>query len=383
MDRLEFERIEDSVLAPYALRSSGSRGRVHAEAEHTFRLAFQRDRDRVIHSTAFRRLEYKTQVFVNHEGDYYRTRLTHSMETAQIARTVARALRLNQDLAEAVALAHDLGHTPFGHAGERTLNHLMAKHGGFEHNSQSLRIVDRLEDQYPNFRGLNLSWEVREGIVKHSLPYDKPLAAGFDPGRAPCLEAQIVDYADEIAYNTHDIDDGLKSGLLTTEQLAEVSLWRDVYAGVCRSYPSVEFRIARHLVRRALIDLLVIDLIATIETRIRSLGVDSLAAIQALGRPIATFSDGLEAQRVELKGFLMRNLYRHYRVMRMAEKANRIMSDLFDAYMAEPAQLPPHVVARCNEDETLARVIADYIAGMTDRFALDEHKKLFDPHERV
>ncbi len=371
------------MLAPYALHSSCSRGRVHAEAEHSFRLAFQRDRDRIIHSTAFRRLEYKTQVFVNHEGDYYRTRLTHSIEAAQIARTVARALRLNQDLAEAIALAHDLGHTPFGHAGERTLNQLMAEHGGFEHNSQSLRIVDRLENQYPNFCGLNLTWEVREGIVKHSLPYDKPLAADFDPGRAPCLEAQIVDYADEIAYNTHDIDDGLKSGLLTTEQLAEVSLWRDVYADVRRMFPAVEFRIARHQVRRTLIDLLVTDLISTIETRLRSLSLNTLAAIRAHGRPIATFSDGIEAQRLELKDFLMRNLYRHYRVMRMAEKAHRIMSDLFRAYMLEPAQLPPHVVARCSVDESLARVIADYIAGMTDRFALDEHKKLFDPHERV
>lgn len=383
VDRLEFEKLEDSVLAPYAMPSSRTRGRVYPEVEHRFRLAFQRDRDRIIHSTAFRRLEYKTQVFVNHEGDYYRTRLTHSMETAQIARTVARALRLNQDLAETVALAHDLGHTPFGHAGERSLNHLMAAHGGFEHNSQSLRIVDRLEDRYPNFPGLNLTFEVREGIVKHSPPYGKPLAAQFDPGKAPCLEAQIVDYADEIAYNSHDIDDGLKSGLLTIDQLGEVALWREVYGDVRRAFPNAEFRIARHQVRRTLIDLLVNDLISTIETRLRSLHLDTLDAIRAQGRPIATFSDEVEAKRLELKDFLMANLYRHYRVMRMAAKADRIMSDLFHAYMAEPAQLPPHVAKRCHEGETLARVIADYIAGMTDRFALDEHKKLFDPHERV
>jgi len=383
VDRLEFEKLEDSVLAPYAMRSSASRGRVHPEPEHAFRLAFQRDRDRIIHSTAFRRLEYKTQVFVNHEGDYYRTRLTHSMETAQIARTVARALCLNQDLAEAVALAHDLGHTPFGHAGERSLNQLMAAHGGFEHNSQCLRIVDRLEDRYPGFHGLNLSFEVRESIVKHSPPYDKPLATAFDPGRAPCLEAQIVDYADEIAYNSHDIDDGLKSGLLTVEQLAEVSLWRQVHGDVRRASPDADFRIVRHQVRRTLINLLVNDLIATVRLRLHSLGLDTLDTIRAVGQPIATFSDAVEAQRLELKAFLMTNLYRHYRVMRMAAKADRIMGDLFRAYMEEPAQLPPHVTKRYRDGETLARVVADYIAGMTDRFALDEHKKLFDPHERV
>ncbi len=383
MNRLQFEELEDAALAPYAVRSSASRGRVHAEPEHGFRLAFQRDRDRVIHSTAFRRLEYKTQVFVNHEGDYYRTRLTHSMETAQIARTVARALRLNQDLAEAVALAHDLGHTPFGHAGERSLDQLMAAHGGFEHNSQCLRIVDHLEDRYPGFRGLNLTYEVRESIVKHSPPYDKPLATGFDPGLAPCLEAQIVDYADEIAYNSHDIDDGLKSGLLTIEQLAEVALWREVYGEVRGLYPDVAFRVARHQVRRTLINRMVHDLIGTIETRLTGLGLDSLDAVRAVGRPIATFSDELEEKRLELKAFLMANLYRHYRVMRMAAKADRIMGDLFHAYIAEPAQLPPHVSQRCREGESLARVVADYIAGMTDRFALDEHKKLFDPHERV
>jgi len=365
------------------MRSAWSRGRVHEEPEHRFRLAFQRDRDRIIHSTAFRRLEYKTQVFVNHEGDYYRTRLTHSMEAAQIARTVAGALRLNQDLAETVALAHDLGHTPFGHAGERTLNQLMAEYGGFEHNLQSLRIVDLLEDRYPQFKGLNLTWEVREGIVKHSPPYDKPLAAAFDPGRSPCLEAQIVDYADEIAYNSHDIDDGLKSGLLTVEQLEEVALWREIYDPIARAFPGTDFRVLRHQVRRSLIDLLVSDLIATIEERVRDRHLDSLEAIRAQPAPIATFSDAVEAKRLELKAFLMQNLYRHYRVMRMAAKADRIMGDLFRAYMAEPTQLPPHVTDRCRAGETLPRVIADYIAGMTDRFALDEHKKLFDPHERV
>src|SRR5512143_2681587 len=243
LTRAEFAALEDQFLAPYAVRSAATRGRVHAEVEHPFRMAFQRDRDRIIHSTAFRRLEYKTQVFVNHEGDYYRTRLTHTMEAAQITRTVARALRLNEDLAETVALSHDLGHTPFGHAGERVLNDLMADYGGFEHNRQSLRFVDVLEERYPNFKGLNLSWEVREGIVKHSPPYDRPLANNFEPGKAPCLEAQVVDYADEIAYNSHDIDDGLKSGLLTPEQLQEVTLWRDTFGRVRRRYPQAGFRI--------------------------------------------------------------------------------------------------------------------------------------------
>jgi dGTPase len=383
MERREFEELEAAVLAPYAMRSRDSRGRLHPEPEHRLRLAFQRDRDRIIHSTAFRRLEYKTQVFVNHEGDYYRTRLTHTMETAQITRTVARALRLNQDLAEAVALAHDLGHTPFGHAGERVLHQLMADHGGFEHNAQSLRIVDVLEERYPTFKGLNLTWEVREGIVKHSPPYDRPLAQRFEPGKAPCLEAQIVDYADEIAYNTHDIDDGLKSGLLTPEQLHEVTLWRETFGRIKAMYPEAGFRIWRYQVQRALIDDCVMDLMATIVGRLRDLKLDGPEDIRAHGKPIATFSPALEEKRLELKAFLMENLYRHYRVMRMAVKAQKVMADLFHAYMSEPAQLPTHIAARWKAGESQARVIADYIAGMTDRFALDEHTKLFDPNARV
>ncbi len=383
MDRQHFEALEAQALAPYAMRSGASRGRVHAEAEHRFRLAFQRDRDRIIHSTAFRRLEYKTQVFVNHEGDYYRTRLTHTMETAQITRTVARALRLNEDLAEAVALSHDLGHTPFGHAGERVLNQLMADHGGFEHNRQSLRIIDVLEERYPDFKGLNLSWEVREGVVKHSPPYDRPLAQAFEPGMAPCLEAQVVDYADEIAYNSHDIDDGLKSGLLTAEQLQAVTLWRDTFGRISRQYPQAGFRIWRYQVQRALIDAFVTDLIATIVQRVETHRLDSVDAVRAHGQPIATFGPEMEAKRLELKAFLMENLYCHQRVVRMAVKAQKIMADLFHAYMDEPALLPAHITARSKAGEEQARVIADYIAGMTDRFAVDEHNKLFDPNERV
>jgi dGTPase len=383
MERQEFEQLEAAALAPYAMCSRDSRGRVHQEPDHRLRLAFQRDRDRIIHSTAFRRLEYKTQVFVNHEGDYYRTRLTHTMETAQITRTVARALRLNEDLAEAVALSHDLGHTPFGHAGERILNELMADYGGFEHNRQSLRIVDVLEERYPNFAGLNLSWEVREGIVKHSFPYDRALAEQFEPAEAPCLEAQIVDCADEVAYNSHDIDDGLKSGLLTPEQLEDVTLWREIFGRVSAACPGVGFHIWRYQVHRALIDELVTDLISRVSDQLRDAQVDSVEAIRAYGKPIATFSPEMQAKHAELKTFLMENLYRHYRVMRMAVKAQKVMADLFHAYKDEPAQLPPHIVARWEAGESQARVIADYIAGMTDRFALDEHKKLFDPNERV
>ena len=383
MNRHDFEALEDHVLAPYAMRSRDSRGRVHAEPEHAFRLAFQRDRDRIIHSTAFRRLEYKTQVFVNHEGDYYRTRLTHTMEAAQITRTVARALRLNEDLAETVALAHDLGHTPFGHAGEHVLNDLMAHYGGFEHNAQSLRIVDVLEERYPNFKGLNLSWEVRDGIVKHSPPYDRPLAQQFEPGRAPCLEAQVVDYADEIAYNSHDIDDGLKSGLLTPEQLQEVTLWRETFGRVKQQYPHAGFRIWRYQAQRALIDDFVNDLLATVNRRVHDLRIERVEDVRAHGQPIATFGPDMEAKRLELKAFLMENLYRHYRVMRMAVKAQKVMADLFHAYMDEPAQLPPHIAARWKGGEDRPRVIADYIAGMTDRFAFDEYSKLFDPNARV
>jgi dGTPase len=382
LTRSEFTTLEDQLLAPWAMRSATSAGRVHDEPEHPFRLAFQRDRDRIIHSTAFRRLEYKTQVFVNHEGDYYRTRLTHTMEAAQITRTVAKALRLNSDLAEAVALAHDLGHTPFGHAGERVLNDLMRPHGGFEHNAQSLRIVDELEERYADFHGLNLSWEVREGIVKHTPPYDKPLAASFAPGRAPCLEAQLVDYTDEIAYNSHDIDDGLKSGLLTLEQLDGVGIWREAYRDMRERHPQANQRIWRYQAIRLIIDRLVTDLIETLERRLASTGIRGVEDLRAHARPLVGHSDAVEAQRLELKRFLMANLYRHYRVMRMAEKAKRIMSELFHSYLAEPRQLPPHILERQALGDSLPRVVADYIAGMTDRYVLEEHSKLFDPFEK-
>jgi dGTPase len=384
MRRTDLEAVEDRVLAPYAMRSGRSRGREHAEPEHPLRLAFQRDRDRIVHSSAFRRLEYKTQVFVNHEGDYYRTRLTHSMEAAQIARTLARVLGLNEDLAETVALAHDLGHTPFGHAGEHELDDLMKPHGGFEHNAQCLRIVELLERRYAAFPGLNLTFEVREGIVKHSPPYDRPLAARYEPGRAPCLEAQLVDYADEIAYNAHDIDDGLRSQMLDPEALESVDLWRESVTHTRRRLPGIDSGLERHQATRTLIDHLVTDLLEHTGRRIAELGIETVDDVRAHAQPLATPSPEVAPRLVALKGFLMENLYTHHRVVRMMRKAQRVMRDLFQAYMEDPRQLPAHILERCQrESEPVPRVIADYIAGMTDRFAVEEHGKLFDPPVRA
>jgi dGTPase len=382
--RAEFEEREAAALAPYAMRSRDSRGRQHPDTVHPLRMAFQRDRDRIIHSSAFRRLEYKTQVFVNHEGDYYRTRLTHTMEAAQVTRTLARALGLNEDLAEAIALAHDLGHTPFGHAGERTLNGLMAPYGGFDHNSQSLRIVDLLEERYPGFRGLNLSWEVREGMVKHSTRYDRPEVRPFEPESAPCLEAQIVDFADEIAYNAHDIDDGLKSGMLDPAELGTVSLWADAMAEVSERAPGAPPHIVRYQGVRLVIDRLVTDLCESLLKRLHDLSIDDLAAVRRVKPRLVEFSDGMTERNRELKAFLYDRLYTHHRVVRMTQKADRVMTTLFNLYMEEPRQLPPQATRRAREEgETIPRVIADYIAGMTDRFALQEYKKLLDPEERV
>jgi len=365
------------------MAAADSRGRAYAEPEPAFRLAFQRDRDRIIHSRAFRRLEYKTQVFVNHEGDYYRTRLTHTMEAAQITRTLARALGLNQDLAEAVALAHDLGHTPFGHAGEHVLADLMRDHGGFEHNSQSLRIVEVLEERYPRFQGLNLCYEVREGIVKHSTSYDRPRAGAFNPDEAPLLEAQIVDFADEIAYNCHDIDDGLQSALLTPEDLEGLSLWEEHFAAAKKSSPETSFSVLRYQSVRRILDFMVSDLLANIETEISSHGIDSVAGVRAVKPRLAAFSPSVDVAVAELKKRLMDRLYQHQRVVRMTNKARRVMTGLFEAYMEDPRQMPGHVVALVGPERSKARVVADYIAGMTDRFALEEYSKLYDPSERV
>jgi dGTPase len=381
--RDELRRREGESLAAYATRSSDTQGRVHPEPEHPFRLPFQRDRDRIIHSTAFRRLEYKTQVFVNHEGDYYRTRLTHSIEAGQITRTLCRVLGLNEDLGEAVALSHDLGHTPFGHAGERVLNKLMEPYGGFEHNAQSLRIVDVLEERYPSFPGLNLSWEVREGIVKHSSEYDRPLVQQFAPGVQPVLEAQIVDFADEIAYNSHDIDDGLKSEMLEERDLAGVALWAEAREWVRSRHGDASESIQRYQTVRRIIDRLVTDMIQAIRHRIDEHRVRTLADVRACKVRLAGLSPAMAEQNRELKAVLLGRLYRHHRITRMTMKAQRVMTDLFHTYMDEPQQMPPHVHRRIEAGEPQARVVADYIAGMTDRFAFDEYKKLFDPYERV
>jgi dGTPase len=381
--RTELEEIEARSLAPYAMLSKDSRGRRVAEPAHPMRTCFQRDRDRVIHSAAFRRLEYKTQVFVNHEGDYYRTRLTHTMEAAQITRTVARAVGLNEELAEAVALAHDLGHTPFGHAGEKVLNDLMRPYGGFDHNAQSLRTIDWIENRYPNFRGLNLTFEVREGIIKHSHFQDRPAAQEFDPSTYPCLEAQIVDLADEIAYLGHDVDDGLKAGMLTIEELAQSQVYRDANAPV-RLVAPLEVSIERYQTVRRIIDAMATDLVTNLDAEIQRAHIGSVDAVRRAGRALAVFSPAMAAQVDELKEIMRERLYRHYRVIRMTEKAGRVLEQLFNAYMSEPRQMPNHVLMLHEQGgESIARVVADYIAGMTDRFALDEYKKLFDPDERV
>lgn len=382
--RQELEEIEARSLAPYAMLSRDSRGRRIAQAEHPMRTCFQRDRDRVIHCAAFRRLEYKTQVFVNHEGDYYRTRLTHTIEAAQITRTIARALGLNEELAEAVALAHDLGHTPFGHAGEKVLDELMAPYGGFDHNAQSLRTVDWIEVRYPQFRGLNLTFEVREGIIKHSHFQDRPAAQEFDPSTWPCLEAQIVDLADEIAYLGHDADDGLKAGMLTAAELERSRLYRESNAAARKAAPGAAASVERYQTVRGIIDAMATDLAGNIAAEIERAQIKSVADVRQAGRALAVFAPAMAAQVDELKEIMRERLYRHYRVIRMTEKAGRVLARLFEAYMREPRQMPDHVLMLHERDgEPISRVVADYIAGMTDRFALDEYKKLFDPDERV
>ena len=383
-NRQSLEDIEQRTLAPYAMLSPRSRGRRFPEPEHPMRTAFQRDRDRIIHSAAFRRLEYKTQVFVNHEGDYYRTRLTHTLEAAQITRTVARSLGLNSELAEAIALAHDLGHTPFGHAGERFLNELMTPYGGFDHNAQSLRTVDWIEVRYPHFRGLNLTFEVREGIIKHSHFQDRPAAQEFDPSTWPCLEAQIVDLADEIAYLAHDADDGLKSQMLTVEDLNHSILYRNAFGQAQASVPDGDPRVTRYQTVIRMIDAMSTDLVTHIAAELERSSIQSVDDVRRAGRVLVAFSPEIAPQVLELKEVMRHRLYRHYRVSRMTEKAGRVLARLFETYMAEPRQMPEHILKRAERDnEPIARVVADYVAGMTDRFALDEYRKLFDPDERV
>jgi dGTPase len=364
-------------LAPYAVTAANSRGRKITETPPAGRTEFQRDRDRIIHSGAFRRLEYKTQVFVNHEGDLFRTRLTHSIEVAQITRSIARRLNLNEDLAEAIALAHDLGHTPFGHAGQDALNACMKDYGGFEHNLQSLRVVDVLEQHYAEFDGLNLCFETREGILKHCSPKAAAelgeVGERFLQSRRPSLEAQIANLADAIAYNNHDVDDGLRSGLITLEQLADVPLVQQHIQQVRKLYPDLPTRRVVHETVRRMINTLVADLIQQSQANIAAQSLTSLDDVRA-APPLIAFSEAMFAQHHALKQFLRVNMYHHYQVERMSHKASRIISDLFNVFMENHNLLPPQFQRQVDH----ARAVADYIAGMTDRYAIREHRRIFE-----
>ena len=376
-NRQQLEAMEDQNLASYGLRSRNTKGRVYPEDEPGYRTAFQRDRDRILHTTAFRRLEYKTQVFINYEGDYYRTRLTHTLEVAQIGQTISRALGANEDLVEAISLAHDLGHPPFGHSGEVALSRLMNDHHGFDHNKQSLRIVTLLEKRYPDFSGLNLTWEVREGIVKHESEYDISEAGEYNPELRGHLEAQITNAADELAYTAHDLDDGLHSGMITADMLAGISLWEILIESVdCRSSQLDD--LTRHRMIRRLIGMEVSDLVSATDQRLRESSVRSVEDLQRLPYNVIGFSEDMHRRNRELKNFLYDHLYRHFRVVRMAVKAEHIVTELFNAYLRDPEILPEHVQNRISE-HGLERTLCDYIAGMTDRFAIEEYQKLFDP----
>ncbi len=376
--RAQWEEQERQWLAPWAMKSADSRGREYHDPERPYRSAFQRDRDRVVHTTAFRQLEYKTQVFVTYEGDYYRTRLTHTIEVAQIARTIARALRANEDLVEAIAMAHDLGHTPFGHTGESTLHDLMKDHGGFDHNHQTLRIVTRLEQRYPDFPGLNLTWEVREGIIKHMTEYDRGQSAEeYEPDLAPTLEGQIVNAADEIAYSTHDLDDGLRVGYIRPEMVQGLEIWRLALERAGVTGDSLG-EVARHRAIRRLIDLEVTDVITNTAVRLQQAAPQSAEDVRQLRANIVDHSPRLVALNRDLKDFLFHRLYREWRVLRMANKARRFVTMLFQTYIADPRQLPD-VVREAIDREGTYRAVADHIAGMTDRYALEEYRKLFDP----
>jgi dGTPase len=376
MIREDYENTEFEILAPYAVKSAESRGRQYDESKHPYRSEFQRDRDRIVHSTAFRRLEYKTQVFVNHEGDHYRTRLTHTIEVSIIARSIARSLRLNEDLAEAIALAHDLGHTPFGHSGEEALNELLKDEGGFEHNRQCLRVIDLLEKRYPAFPGLNLTYELKEGIFMHHSPYDNPIApAEMVLAKNPSLECQIVNLADEIAYNCHDVDDGLSSGVLHEKQLAEVALWQTQFEKLMLEFPDADEQLRRHAMVRYLINYLVTDLTIQSESKIVAANPRYVNDVRNNGEPLVAFSEVTSQHNSKLKLFLYRNMYRHPRVVLMADTAKKIVRDLFDTYLSRPDVLPPHIKNRIGEEPSQI-VVADYIAGMTDRFAMAEHDKL-------
>lgn len=377
-------------LAPYSAHSEHSKGRQYAEGSPSYRSEFQRDRDRIIHSAAFRRLEYKTQVFVNHEGDLFRTRLTHSIEVAQIARSIARELDFNEDLTEAISLAHDLGHTPFGHSGQDALNACMKDYGGFEHNLQSLRVVDQLEQKYAEFPGINLTYETREGILKHCSKKNAielgEIGQRFIEGRQPGLEAQLANLADSIAYNNHDVDDGLRCSLITVEQLRETRLFAMQCETVSKLYPQLEGRRMINETVRRMINHLVVDLIENSRARLLDSGVRDIEQVRDYAEPLLMHSDDVARDSLELKQFLRHNLYEHYRVLRMSKKAARVIREMFQAFMDDYRILPTQYHALSSEmagdsESALARVIADYIAGMTDRFAITEYRRLFEPGE--
>ena len=375
--REQLEKIEDQSLAPYGFRSQNSKGRHFPDHEPAYRTSFQRDRDRILHTTAFRRLEYKTQVFINYEGDYFRTRLTHTLEVAQIGRTLAKALGANEDLVEAICLAHDLGHSPFGHNGEVVLNRLMKDHNGFDHNKQSLRIVTKLEKRYPDFAGLNLTWEVLEGIVKHETEYDVSDASEYDPELNGHLEAQLANVADELAYSAHDLDDGLRSGMITPAMLAGIEIWEILRESIGWDGNKMG-DLERHQLIRRLIGLLVTDAVQATSDKITQANVKSSLDIQKLDHDLTGYSTDMHRRNRELKDFLYNKLYRHFRVVRMAVKAERIITELFDAYHKEPAMLPRDYQEMIDK-RGLERTICDYIAGMTDRYAIEEYQKLFNP----
>ncbi|MCZ2126447.1 MAG: deoxyguanosinetriphosphate triphosphohydrolase [Anaerolineales bacterium] len=378
--RQQLEENEDRSLAPYGTRSKDTKGRAYLDKEPQYRTVFQRDRDRILHTTAFRRLEYKTQVFINFEGDYFRTRLTHTLEVAQIGRTLARALGGNEDLVEAICLAHDLGHSPFGHSGETALAKLMRESGGFDHNKQSLRIVTELEQRYPEFPGLNLSWEVREGMVKHESEYDISDARDYNPHLRGNLETQIANVADELAYTTHDLDDGLRSGMITPQTLDGVALW-EILREAHNWRGTLLDDMERHRMIRQLVGMLVTDMVEGSAERLKESKVNSALDVQKLKSNVVGYTEETRRRNRELKDLLYNKLYRHYRVTRMQVKAERIISDLFRAFVAEPATLPDHVQFFV-EKRGLERTVCDYIAGMTDRYAVEEHQKMFNPTEK-
>lgn len=380
--REKLEEIEEATLAPYGLRSANSRGREYPESESATRTAFERDRDRIIHTTAFRRLEYKTQVFVYYEGDHYRTRLTHTLEVAQLGRSLARGLGGNQELTEAICLAHDLGHPPFGHAGEYALNDLMQAHGGFNHNTQSYRIVTELEERYPDFKGLNLTYETREGMIKHETDYDKSDAKHYEPGKRASLEAQIANLADEIAYDAHDLDDGIRADLFSLAELDDLAIWQQLKEAVGWKNGRPFAPIIRHEIVRELIGLSVLDVMEETNRQLKTHQIDSPEKIQTCPDNVVGYSREFGAKITELKKFLLDRMYRHYRLLRMQAKAERFVFELWEAYMKEPGMLPTSTQKRL-DFEPQHRVVTDYIAGMTDRYALDEWQKLFDPYRRA